>query len=85
MQEKVIQQFEQTVATQVNPTLVETKNERSCDPTATESIEEMLRLRVRVLEEQLQTNARQAAKEISEMRMRLYHLEANGHEDRGHQ
>lgn len=83
MQERVIQQFEQTVATQAEPMLLqETKSQlRSSDPS--ESAEEMLRLRVQVLEEQLQTNARQAAKEISELRMRLYHLEANG--DRGHQ
>lgn len=82
----MIQQFEQTVATQADPTLLpENKSrQRSSDlAAASDSAEEMLRLRVRVLEEQLQTNARQASKEISELRMRLYHLEANG--DRGHQ
>ncbi|KAE9034161.1 hypothetical protein PR003_g8973 [Phytophthora rubi] len=83
MQEKVIRQFEQTVTQQSaemperSPPL---QHATGVEPQATDSggsetREALLRVRVQVLEQQLQTNAREAAAEMSALRMRILELE----------
>ncbi|KAG7382778.1 hypothetical protein PHYPSEUDO_004352 [Phytophthora pseudosyringae] len=86
MQEKVIRQFEQTVAQQSieipeRPSLgqhapgakmPETGDEGS---SGSETREALLRVRAQVLEQQLQTNAREAAAEMSALRLRILELE----------
>ncbi|EEY56955.1 uncharacterized protein PITG_10502 [Phytophthora infestans T30-4] len=80
LKEKVIRQFEQTLAQQSK----EIPERRLHAPEAdTPDInggdggtrEVLLRVRVQVLEQQLQTNARQAAAEMSALRLRILELE----------
>ncbi|KAI9992224.1 hypothetical protein PInf_017609 [Phytophthora infestans] len=80
IQEKVIRQFEHTLAQQSK----EIPERRLHAPEAdTPDInggdggtrEVLLRVRVQVLEQQLQTNARQAAAEMSALRLRILELE----------
>ncbi|KAG6591122.1 uncharacterized protein IUM83_11272 [Phytophthora cinnamomi] len=85
MQEKVIRQFEQTVAQQSTEAPersprqrvpgVERLDTNDADSGGSETREALLRVRVQVLEQQLQTNAREAAAEISALRMRILELE----------
>lgn len=87
MQEKVIRQFEQTVAQQSaetpeRPSLgeqhapgMEQPEADGGDDSGSETREILLRVRVQVLEQQLQTNARDAAAEMSALRMRILELE----------
>lgn len=83
MQEKVIRQFEQTVAQQ-SAEAPERSPPRQHEPldssnngdsNGSETREALLRVRVQVLEQQLQTNAREAAAEMSALRMRILELE----------
>ncbi|KAG1686657.1 hypothetical protein DVH05_006387 [Phytophthora capsici] len=84
VQEKVIRQFEQTVAQQ--STKIPDRPARDqhlpgaetpeTNGEGTETQEALLRVRVQVLEKQLQTNAREAAAEISSLRLRILELEA---------
>ncbi|KAL4154619.1 hypothetical protein PRNP1_006737 [Phytophthora ramorum] len=84
MQEKVIRQFEQTVAQQSaevperpSPRQLAPGTEQlDADSGDSETREALLRIRVRVLEQQLQTNARTAATEMSALRMRILELES---------
>jgi hypothetical protein len=74
VQEKVIRQFEQTVAMQPAPSATSPR------PPPRNQAEEQTRdeaagVRVRVLEQQLERNARDAAAEISALRMRVTELE----------
>ncbi|KAE9343367.1 hypothetical protein PF008_g9717 [Phytophthora fragariae] len=83
MQEKVIRQFEQTVAQQ-SAEIPERSpprqratdaNQPATDSSGSETREALLLVRVQVLEQQLQTNAREAAAEMSALRMRILELE----------
>ncbi|KAL3674969.1 hypothetical protein V7S43_000894 [Phytophthora oleae] len=86
MQERVIRQFEQTVAQQ--STDIPERRARAqhapgtetpeTDGECTETQEALLRVRVQVLEQQLQTNAREAAAEMSTLRLRILELETAG-------
>jgi hypothetical protein len=86
MQEKVIRQFEQAVAqqsaeaSQRSPMRqyapgAEQPDAAGEDSGGRETREALLRVRVQVLEQQLQTNAREAAAEMSALRMRILELE----------
>ncbi|KAF1793526.1 hypothetical protein GQ600_9997 [Phytophthora cactorum] len=83
MQEKVIRQFEQTVAQQSTETPERPSIRQHAPETDTPDIdggdsetrEALLRVRVQVLEQQLQTNAREAAAEMSALRLRILELE----------
>ncbi|ETK79430.1 hypothetical protein L915_14714 [Phytophthora nicotianae] len=86
MQEKVIRQFERTVAQQ-STEMPERSSIRQHAPGTEmpdidggdcETREALLRVRVQVLEQQMQTNAREAATEISSLRLRILELETTG-------
>lgn len=75
LQEKVIQQFEAAVRR-------EAAGKQHAPPRAIES-DALLAVRVRVLEQQLATNAREAASELGRLRLRVLELEAaQEHDDR---
>lgn len=71
VQEKVIRQFEQTVAGHLDV------DDRGAERDA-RAREHQLSVRTKVLEEQLATNAREAAAEISALRLRVAELELRG-------
>ncbi|OWZ14746.1 hypothetical protein PHMEG_00011727 [Phytophthora megakarya] len=81
LKEKVIRQFEQTVAQQ-STEIPDRSTQSQHAPTeqleianSSDTREGLLHVRVQVLEQQLQTNARDAATEISALRMRILELE----------
>lgn len=74
VQEKVIRQFEQTVAMQTAPKAASPRRQHE-DQTEKQTRDEAMGVRVRVLEQQLKTNAREAAAEISALRLRVAELE----------
>ncbi len=78
MQEEVIQRFENMLGNKSNKSSADgssSKSEKSDLNDQNENLEDFLQVRVRVLEEQLQTNARNAAAEISALKMRVFELE----------
>ncbi|RLN55589.1 hypothetical protein BBJ28_00008675 [Nothophytophthora sp. Chile5] len=78
LKEKVIRQFEQTVAQQSAAASNLQQPPTDDEDGGAETHEALLRVRVQVLEQQLQTNARDAAAELSALRMRVFELELDG-------
>lgn len=74
MQEKVIRQFEQAVAIQPAPAAPSPRPPPR-NQAGEQARDEAEGVRVRVLEQQLERNAREAAAEISALRMRVDELE----------
>jgi hypothetical protein len=78
MQEEVIRQFEAMVGSPQGPSIKEADSElnsKNVNQKEKESIESFLAVRVKILEDQLRTNAKAAASEISELKMRIFELE----------